>query len=204
LLLLLLWRGGRPGERDLEIEGLRLLLSLSRLGGGGVTLRLLLDAPPLPGLCRLAYFRGGDLERLRDLGEEGERDTARRRRGGGGVRSLRPLYLRFRGGGVREGDRGLRLLRGGGERETDALRLGVRGGEREDLRDGRRGGVGLRAIGVALRLGIGSGEREDRVLASGEGERLRLGGDLYRRGGERELRVKERERRRGDGDRRRF
>jgi len=235
LLLLLLRRGGGgcPGEGDLEYGGLRLLLCLSRLeGSGGLRLRLLLGAP-LPGLCRLANLRGGDLERLRDLDEGGVRDAARRRRRGG-LRSLRSLYLRSfpRGGGgsVREGDRA-RRLRGagerlrlgvdGGEREDlddsrrngvgfrefgETLGLGVRGGEREVLGDGRRGGVGLRAIGDVLRLGNGGGEREDRVLAFGEGERLRKGGgDLYRRGGgERDPRAMERERRRGDGERRRF
>lgn len=118
---------------DQRRSSLRLLLLLLRGGGsdGGLKLRLLRDAPPT-GLCRLAYLRGGDLERVRDLDEEAIRDTARRRRGG--VRSLYlwsfPRDSRGRGG-VLEGDRNRRLLRGERERETDALRLGV--GERGDL-----------------------------------------------------------------------
>ena len=172
----------RRGDRD--IEG----LLLRRRRG----LVLLFLAGGLP-LRRLAYFRGGESDRLWES-DEGLGEI-RRRLAGGGLRLLLTSLKRrslSRGGGVRDGDRGLRRL-GSGERVT----------EREAR---RRGGLDLRDGDSRLLVG-GKGERErERELLLRE-EEGRRGDGLYPRvgGGEREPRgVIDRERRRCGEPRRRF
>lgn len=118
------------GEREMDLDGLRLILGEGYpLLEGGVTVRLLL-------------YLGGE--------RDGEREARRRLRAGGLRLSLLFLSLSR---GVSEGERGLRRL-GGGERESegDGRRGGVdlslsrerrRGGDRYRLsfeRDLRRGG----------------------------------------------------------------